>query len=86
MDCEPEEVEARWEASPIRRSSVEVEDQLERAAESGDLIAAITDDEGRILWSAGSRQMRRIAEGVGFVAGGRWDEPSAGTNASAWPC
>lgn len=81
VDCGPDEVRARWEASPIRRSGVGVEDQLGRAAEAGDLIAAITDDEGRILWSVGERRMRRIAEGVGFVEGGRWDEPSAGTNA-----
>ena len=81
VDCEPDEVRARWEASPIRRSGGGVEELLGRAAEAADMIAAITDDEGRILWSVGGRQMREIAEGVGFLAGGRWDEPSAGTNA-----
>jgi hypothetical protein len=81
VDCEPDEVRERWEASPIRRSGIGVEEQLGRAAEASDLIAAITDDEGRILWSDGGHRMRHIAEGVGFVAGGRWDETSAGTNA-----
>ncbi|MCU1392025.1 MAG: transcriptional regulator [Ilumatobacteraceae bacterium] len=81
VDSEPDEVRERWEASPIRRSGIGVEDQLARAAEAGGLIAAITDEDGRILWSSGSRQMRNAAEGVGFVPGGRWDEPSAGTNA-----
>ncbi len=81
VDAEPDEVRDRWEASPIRRSGIGVEDQLERAAEAGGLIAAITDEDGRILWSAGSRKMRDTAAGVGFVPGGRWDEPSAGTNA-----
>ena len=81
VDCEPDEVRQRWEASPIRRSGIGVEEQLGRAAEASDLIAAITDDEGRILWSDGGYRMRHIAEGVGFVAGGRWDEASAGTNA-----
>lgn len=81
VDCEPAEVRERWEASPIRRSGIGVEEQLGRAAEASGLIAAITDDEGRILWSAGGKQMCRVAEGVGFVEGGRWDEASAGTNA-----
>src|SRR5579871_4642350 len=81
VDAEPDEVRQRWEASPIRRSGVGLEDQLERAAAAGDLVAAVTDADGRILWSVGSRAMRRRAEQVGFVPGGRWDEPSAGTNA-----
>lgn len=81
VDCEPDEVGQRWADSPIRRSGVGIEDELGRAAEASGLIAAVTDDEGRILWSAGSRPMRHTAEGVGFVRGGRWDECSAGTNA-----
>jgi hypothetical protein len=80
---EPDEVRERWAASPIRRSGIGVEDQLGRTAEAGDLIAAITDPEGTILWTNGGRGMRRIAERVGFVEGGRWDEASAGTNALA---
>jgi hypothetical protein len=81
VDAEPDEVRARWEASPIRRSDVGLEQHLTHAAEAGDLVAAVTDEEGRILWSAGGRTMRRAAEQVGFIPGGRWDEPSAGTNA-----
>jgi hypothetical protein len=83
VDTEPDEVRERWEASPVKRSGVDVEGQLARAAEDGDLVAAVTDPDGRILWSAGGRQMSRIAEQVGFVPGGRWDETSAGTNALA---
>ena len=83
VDAEPDEVRERWEASPIKRSGVNVEGQLARAAEDGDLVAAVTDPEGRILWTAGGRRMSHIAESVGFVPGGRWDETSAGTNALA---
>lgn len=83
VDSEPDEVRERWEASPVKRSGVDVEGQLTRAAEDGDLVAAVTDPEGRILWTAGGRRMSRIAESVGFVPGGRWDESSAGTNALA---
>lgn len=81
VDAEPDEVGERWEASPIRRSGIGVEAQLASAAEASDLIAAITDEEGRILWTAGSTRMRDLAAAVGFVPGGRWDEASAGTNA-----
>jgi hypothetical protein len=81
VDAEPDEVRERWEASPIRRSGVALEEQLAQVAEAGDLVAAVTDEDGRILWSAGGRTMRHAAEQVGFVPGGRWDELSAGTNA-----
>lgn len=81
VDCEPDEVAARWDASPIRRSGVGLEDNLTRAADAGGLVAAVTDEDGRILWTAGSHEMRAEAEQVGFVPGGRWDEASAGTNA-----
>jgi hypothetical protein len=81
VDAEPDEVDARWDASPIRRSGVGLEEQLAHAADAGDLVAAVTDEDGRILWTAGGRTMRRAAEQVGFIPGGRWDEPSAGTNA-----
>ena len=81
VELEPPEARERWEASPIRRSGVGLEEQLTRAASASDMVAAVTDEQGRILWSAGGPSMRRPAERVGFVPGGRWDEASAGTNA-----
>lgn len=81
VDAEPDEVRERWAASPIRRSGIDVAEQLGRAAEASGMIAAVTDADGRILWTAGSRRMRGAAEAVGFIPGGRWDEQSAGTNA-----
>ena len=70
-----------WRDSPLR---VAVERQHEAmaalAAESG-MLAAIADPCGRLLWSHASRHMARRAEAVNFVPGGRWDEPSVGTNA-----
>jgi len=78
---EPDEIEDRWEASPIRLAAPELVDELTRVAEDGDFVAAVTDASGRILWSWGGRTMSRLAERVNFVPGGRWDELSAGTNA-----
>ena len=34
-----------------------------------------------MLWTYGGRVMRRKAESVNFVPGGRWDDLSVGTNA-----
>ena len=58
-----------------------MEQELRRTAEDGDLVVAVTDAQTRILWTYGGRVMRRKAETVNFVAGGRWDDTSVGTNA-----
>jgi GAF domain-containing protein len=71
----------RWAASPIRRAFPGLTEQLGRAADDGDLVAGISDEAGRILWMCGGRTMRNRAESVNFAVGGRWDEPSVGTNA-----
>lgn len=61
--------------------SSRLEGALRSAAEDGDLVVAVTDPQTRILWTYGGRVMRNTAEEVNFVAGGRWDEGSVGTNA-----
>lgn len=72
-----------WKESPLQTAVARVEAELRRTAEDGDLVLAVTDPETRILWTYGGRVMRRKAESVNFVAGGRWDEASVGTNALA---
>jgi len=72
-----------WRDSPLQRAVAAVEEELRRTAEDGDLVVAVTDAETRILWTYGGRVMRRKAESVNFVVGGRWDEASVGTNALA---
>ncbi len=74
---------AYWRHSPLQTAVERVESDLRRTAEDGDLVIAITDAETRILWTYGGRVMRRKAETVNFVPGGRWDEASVGTNALA---
>ena len=75
------EIRAMWRDSPLQTAVERVEAELRRTAEDGDLVVAITDPETRILWTYGGRVMRRKAESVNFVAGGRWDDQSVGTNA-----
>ncbi len=70
-----------WRDSPLQVAVERVESELRRTAEDGDLVVAVTDPETRILWTYGGRVMRRKAESVNFVAGGRWDDTSVGTNA-----
>ncbi|KQV71693.1 histidine kinase [Nocardioides sp. Root122] len=72
-----------WNASPLQTAVMRVQDELRRTAEDGDLVIAVTDEQTRILWTYGGRVMRRKAESVNFVPGGRWDERSVGTNALA---
>ncbi|SHG65099.1 GAF domain-containing protein [Geodermatophilus nigrescens] len=50
-------------------------------AEADRMIVAVTDAEGRMLWVEGDRRLRTLAEGMHFVAGARWSEEVAGTNA-----
>src|SRR5690606_16097170 len=70
-----------WRDSPLQVAVSRVEEELRRTAEDGDLVLAVTDPHARILWTYGGRVMRRKAETVNFVAGGRWDDESIGTNA-----
>lgn len=72
---------AAWESSPLSAAVRRLEAELRAAADDGDLVVAVTDPRARILWTHGGRVMRRNAERVNFVPGGRWDEASVGTNA-----
>jgi transcriptional regulator of acetoin/glycerol metabolism len=75
------ETAAIWRDSPLQTAVERVEAELRRTAEDGDLVVAVTDSQTRILWTYGGRVMRRKAETVNFVPGGRWDDQSVGTNA-----
>src|SRR5690349_24060644 len=75
------ETRSFWQGSPLQVAVERVEDELRRTAEDGDLVLAVTDPDTRVLWTYGGRVMRRKAESVHFVPGGRWDDQSVGTNA-----
>jgi len=80
---DPDEALAAWRRGPVGRALASVEADVRKVAEDGDLIAAVTDQSGRIVWTHGSAVMQRAATRVNFVPGGRWDESSVGTNALA---
>jgi hypothetical protein len=75
------DADSLWSASPIRRAAPDIVDDLSRLATSEDYIAAVTDGDGHIIWSAAGRSMARLAEQVNFVRGADWREAAAGTNA-----
>ncbi|WP_263164629.1 helix-turn-helix domain-containing protein [Streptomyces sp. SCSIO ZS0520] len=75
------EVAPRWDGSPLRGPITELAPELRSIADDAGFIAAVTDASGTILWTCGGRVMRRRAERVNFMPGGRWDEPAMGTNA-----
>jgi hypothetical protein len=72
-----------WELSPLRAAANRRLDALVQIAKEGGLLVALSDPEGRLLWTSDSRQMRSRADSVNFVPGARWDERSFGTNAVA---
>ena len=74
-----------WNGSPLQVAVERVESELRRTAEDGDLVVAVTDPETRILWTYGGRVMRRKAETVNFVAGGRGTTPASAPTRSTSP-
>jgi hypothetical protein len=50
-------------------------------AEVDQMIVAVTDAAGRMLWVEGDSRLRDRAAGVHFVEGASWSESTAGTNA-----
>ncbi len=71
----------RWKESLLCQAAQREQEQMMQLAKEGELVAAIADPQGRLLWTFSSRHMRSRAESVNFTAGGRWDENSVGTNA-----
>jgi hypothetical protein len=79
--ADPDDTRTMWQQTPLRAAVDQLSPELREVADEGDLIVAVTDPEVRILWTYGGRTMRRRAERVNFIPGGRWDERSVGTNA-----
>ena len=76
-----DETRNAFQTSPLSAAVRQLESQLQAAADDGELVVAVTDPAARILWTYGGAVMRRKAEKVNFIPGGRWDEASVGTNA-----
>lgn len=70
-----------WKESQLCQAARREQEAMMQLAKEGELVAAIADPSGRLLWTFASNHMRKRAEAVNFTAGGHWDEHSVGTNA-----
>jgi hypothetical protein len=75
-----DEAREHWAASPIRHAAPDLAGHLEDVAQSSDLIAAVTDAAGRVLWQWTPSWLRPGADRIGLMRGGVWNEGAAGTN------
>lgn len=71
----------QWRDSPLYRATLAERDNMDQLVHEGEMVAAIADSAGHLLWTSASSFMRPKAESVNFRAGGIWDESSVGTNA-----
>lgn len=75
------ELGAAREASPLALAMPVVRALLVEHAVADDLVVAVSDAQGRLLWVEGAQGPRARCEAMHFQPGARWDERSAGTNA-----
>lgn len=69
------------EAHPLAHVFPILDDVLGQAARDCDVVMAVSDAAGQLLWVCGHPQTLRRVESIGFVEGSNWDERLAGTNA-----
>jgi hypothetical protein len=68
-------------AHPLAAVMPVVRRLLVEDATDADLIVAVSDAAGRLLWVEGAPALRRRAERMNFLEGALWSEAAAGTNA-----
>lgn len=81
IDLADAELEEYRRAHPLARVMPVVRELLGSIAQDGAHLLTVCDEQGRLLWVEGHTGLRRRAERINFVAGARWDERHAGTNA-----
>jgi hypothetical protein len=69
-----------WQDSPIGRAAAASLSDLMRMAEEGDLVAAIADPDGRLIWTYAAEGMLPQAESINLRVGSYWHEQAIGTN------
>jgi transcriptional regulator of acetoin/glycerol metabolism len=81
VDLFDDELEHYRSSHPLSAILPVVRRLLVEDADDCDLLVAISDDVGRLLWVEGAPKLRRGAEQMNFVPGARWSEEFAGTSA-----
>jgi hypothetical protein len=78
---DPMHAEAYCEASPIGRALELSRSAIIPIAEEGDLVAAIADPSGCLIWTYASQRTRKRAEAIKLTIGSCWHERAVGTHA-----
>jgi transcriptional regulator of acetoin/glycerol metabolism len=81
VDLLDDDLRTYREAHPLAAIMPVVRRLLVTDATDSDLLVAVTDASGRMLWVEGAVRQRIRAEGMRFVEGASWGEGDAGTNA-----
>lgn len=83
VDLLDDELRAYRDAHPLALVMPVIRKLLVEDAESDQMIVAVTDATGMMMWVEGDPRLRRKAETMHFLPGARWGERHAGTNAPA---
>ncbi|MFG2222577.1 GAF domain-containing protein [Streptomyces sp. NPDC048644] len=81
VELDEDALRTHREAHPLARAMPVFRELLGAIAQDGAHLLAVCDPQGRMLWVEGHPGVVRRAERMNFVAGSRWDERHAGTNA-----
>ncbi|WP_104180769.1 GAF domain-containing protein [Arthrobacter sp. B0490] len=81
MFCSEEELEAYRQGHPLAAIMPVIDRLLVQPSLEAGMLVAVGDENGRLLWVDGDRELRRRAEGMLFVPGADWSEATVGTSA-----
>ncbi|RJT83084.1 GAF domain-containing protein [Arthrobacter cheniae] len=79
--CSEEELEAYRQGHPLAAIMPVIDRLLVQPSLDSGMLVAVGDENGRLLWVDGDRELRRRAEGMLFMAGADWSEATVGTSA-----
>ncbi|WP_370416411.1 GAF domain-containing protein [Streptomyces fradiae] len=81
VELDEEELAGHRDGHPLAAVMPVVRELMGAYARDGEHLLAVCDAAGRMLWVEGHPRTLRLAQGMNFVAGARWSESAAGTNA-----
>jgi hypothetical protein len=66
---------------PLLKSVHLLDSEFKTSLQGSELVMALADETGRIVWTTGEPSLLKTAEQANFAPGALWDEPSMGINA-----
>lgn len=81
VELDEDELTAYRDGHPLAAAMPVIRELMGAYATDGEHLLAVCDAAGRMLWVEGHPATLRKARGMNFVAGARWSEAAAGTNA-----